>query len=143
MEAVVLANRRIVLAIVAFAVCYLLFYEVPSLLFPAIGSEIKFYASFGGITAALAVAWLAWSMSRRASAGPLSRILCGVAIGGGIAFALSGFSGPILYPTKPNHGLVIGVYLAAPVGAVLGGVAGLIGGSIRRKLGINGSQTQT
>jgi hypothetical protein len=139
MEAAVLNSRRIVLAMAAFGVCYLSFYKVPSLLFPAIGSEIKFYASLGGITAALAVSWLAWSMSRRASAGLLSRILCGAAMGAGIAFALSALSGPILYPTKPNHGLLVGVFLAAPAGAVLGGVAGLIGGALRRKLGISGS----
>jgi hypothetical protein len=126
-------RRRVVLAVAVFAVCYLLGYVVPSFLFPAVSSATRLYANVAMFVASLVAAWFAWSTSRLAPAELLSWVLRGAAIAGTTAFALSALSGPILFATKPNHGLLVGVFVAAPLGAGLGGCAGWIAWSIRRK----------
>jgi hypothetical protein len=121
---------RLVLAMVVFAICYLWIYWVPFLLIPA-GPELQWLANLGALGVATAIAWFVWSRSSRAPATLISGVLRGAAVGYGIGFAAGVLSGPLLFATKPNQGLLLGFFFTGPAGALLGGFIG----SIRAKSG--------
>jgi hypothetical protein len=56
----------------------------------------------------------------------------------GIGFVAGVLSGSALFPTKPNQGLLLGLFFTAPADAVLGGLGGLVGWSRHAKLGRSG-----
>jgi hypothetical protein len=53
----------------------------------------------------------------------------------GIGFVAGVLSGPVLFSTKPNQGLLLGFFFTGPAGAVLGGFSGFVAWSKRAKLG--------
>ena len=122
---------RLVLPIVVFAICYLWIYRVPFFLIPA-GPELQRLHQLGSLGVGIVITWFVWSRSRRAPATVISWALQGAAVGCGIGFALGVLSGPALFPTKPNQGLLLGFFFTGPAGAVLGG---LVGWSKRAKFG--------
>lgn len=125
---------RLVLAMVVFAICYLWIYWVPFFLIPA-GPELQWVANLGSLGVAIAIAWFVCSRSRRAPATLISWVLRGAAVVCGIGFAAGVLSGPALFPTKPNQGLLVGFFFTGPAGAVLGGFIGLVVWSKRAKFG--------
>jgi hypothetical protein len=124
---------RHVLAIVVFAICYLWIYWVPFLLVP-VRPELQRLPNLVALGVAIAIAWLVWSRSSRAPATLISGVLRGAAVACGIGFVAGVLSGPVLFPTKPNQGLLLGLFFTGPAGAVLGGLGGLVVWSKRAKL---------
>ena len=112
---------RLVLAMVVFAICYLWIYWVPYFLIPA-GPELQWLANLSALGVATAIAWFVWSRSSRAPTTLISGVLRRAAVV---------LSGPLLFATKPNQGLLLGFFFTGPAGAVLGGFIG----SIRVKSG--------
>lgn len=129
---------RITLTGLVFVVCYQFVYIVPSNVLPALSVELGWILTATGGMVALGAGWLAWTMSYGAPAGLLARVLLGAATGGVVAFALSALAGPFIYITKPNHGVLVGVYLAAPIGALVGSVIGGIGWARRSRAVLSG-----
>jgi len=127
-------DRRIGLAIVVFASCWIL---MNSILIGSIPASRYFqpYADWVVVVVALTFGWLVWTRSKRAPKDLLSRALLGTAIVGGVAFGVSALSGPLLFPTKINQGVLVGLFLIAPAFAILGGVGGLLEWSTRAKSG--------
>jgi hypothetical protein len=125
---------RHVLAMVVFAICYLWIYWVPFLLVP-VGPELQRLANLAALGVAIAIAWLVWSKASKAPATLISWVLRGAAVMCGIGFVAGVLSGPVLFPTKPNQGLLLGFFFTGPAGAVLGGFSGLVVWSKRAKLG--------
>ena len=82
---------------------------------------------------ALTFGWLAWARSKRAPGELLASALRAIVIVGGFAFVISAISGPLLFPSKINQGVLVGLFLIAPAFALLGGVGGLLDWSIRGK----------
>ena len=121
---------RLVLAMAVFAISYLWIYWVPFLLIPT-GPELQWLAKMGALGVAIAIACFVWSRSSRAPATLISGVLRGAALVYGIGFAAGVLSGPLLFATKPNQGLLLGFFFTGPAGAVLGGFIG----SIRAKSG--------
>ena len=121
---------RLVLAMVVFAICYLWIYWVPFFLIPA-GPELQWLGNLGALGVATVIAWFVWSRSSRAPTTLISGVLRRAAVVYGIGFAAGVLSGPFLFATKPNQGLLLGFFFTGPAGAVLGGFIG----SIRAKSG--------
>lgn len=114
---------RLVLAIVVFAICYLWIYRVPTLLIPA-GPDVQRLTQLGSLGVGLAIAWFVWSRSKTAPTTVISWALQGAAAGCAIGFALGVLSGPFLFASKPNQGVLLGFFFTGPAGAVLGGLIG-------------------
>jgi hypothetical protein len=127
------AYQRIGLAIIVFVSCWLLANMILVEMLPA--SRYVPYADRVVFALALTFGWLVWSRSKHAPAALLSRALVGTAVVGGIAFAVSALSGPFLFPTKINQGVLVGLFLIAPAFAILGGIGNLFVWSIRAKSG--------
>lgn len=63
--------------------------------------------------------------------GILETGVLGAVIVGGIGFAL-GFFGPMIFMPDANQGPMFGIFISGPLGAVVGGIGGLIHGIRRR-----------
>lgn len=126
------AYQRIGLASIVFASCWLLMHQILIESLPA-SRYVQPYADWVVLAFALTFGWLVWSRSKYAPAVILSRAIGGTAVVGGIAFAVSALSGPLLFPTKINQGVLVGLFLIAPAFAILGGVGSLFAWSIRAK----------
>jgi hypothetical protein len=126
--------QRIGLAVVVSASCWLL---MNSILLRGIPASRYFqpYADWVVLALALTFGWLVWTRSKYAPAVLLSRALAGTAVVGGIAFAVTALSGPFLFPTKINQGVLVGLLLIGPAFAILGGVGSLLAWSMRAKSG--------
>lgn len=92
---------------------------------------IQPYADGVVLAVASMLGWIVWSRSRRAPSKLLAQALRGIVLVGGIAFVVSAISGPILFPTKINQGVLVGLFAIGPAFMILGGVGGLLVWSIR------------
>ena len=126
-------HQRIGLAIIVLVSCWLLMNTVLIEMLPA--SRNVPYADSVVLAFALTFGWLVWSRSKHAPAVLLSRALVGTVVVGGVAFVVSALSGPLLFPTKYNQGVLVGLFLIAPAFAMLGGVGSLFVWSIRAESG--------
>lgn len=118
------ATFRFLLAMVVFACWYLFTYWVPSLLIPAL-QELGWFAHVA-LVAAVTLGWFVWTGSKRLPAALIPRILSGAAVVWGVGFAAAVLSGPFLFPTKPNQGVLLGLLITGPVGALAGGLGVLV-----------------
>ena len=126
--------QRIGVATLVFASCWSLMRAVFIGFLPA-SRHVQPYADWIVLALTLTLGWLVWSGSKRAPADLLSWALRGTAVVGGTAFVLSALSGPLLFPTKINQGVLVGLFLMAPAFAILGGVGSMFAWSIRAKPG--------
>lgn len=126
-------HQRIGLAMIVLVSYWLLMNTILIEMLPA--SRNVPHADSVVLVFALTFGWLVWSRSKHAPAVLLSRALVGAAVVGGIAFVVSALSGPLLFPTKYNQGVLVGLILVAPAFAILGGVGGLFAWSIRAESG--------
>lgn len=124
--------QRIALASLVFASCWSLMGAMFIGSIPA-SRFIQPYADWLVLALALTFGWLVWSRSKRAPAELLSCALHGTVVVGGLAFVLSALSGPLLFPTKINQGVLVGLFLIAPAFSILGGIGSMFAWSIRAK----------
>lgn len=119
------ATLRFLLSMVVFACWYLFTYWVPSLLIPAV-QELGWFANVAALVAAVTIAWFVWTGSTRLPAALMPRILWRAAVVWGVGFAAAVLSGPFLFPTKPNQGVLLGLLITGPAGALAGGLGVLV-----------------
>lgn len=74
------------------------------------------------ICASLA-AWFAWKLAGGEKTGILIATLCGALILGGLFFTI-GFLGPMAVSKDTNQGPMIGLFIAAPLGVIMGAIGG-------------------
>jgi hypothetical protein len=89
---------------------------------------------------ALAAALFLWRVTR-SIVGPRGALQCavfGALLAGGIGFA-GGFFGPILFDPGSNQGPLLGIFLTAPLGLVVGAVGGAVYGAAQRRDGEDGA----
>ena len=118
------ATFRFLLAMVVFACWYIFTYRVPSLLIPAL-PELGWFANVA-LVAAVTIGFLVWTGSKRLPAALIPRILWGAAVVWGVGFAAAVLSGPFLFPAKPNQGVLLGLLITGPAGALAGGLGVLV-----------------
>jgi hypothetical protein len=123
---------RFVLATVVFTICYLWMYWVPYFLFPGAPGP-QWLTQLVSLGASVLIAWSVWRRSQRSTSALVLRIVRSAALAYIIGFAAGVLSGPVLFPTKPNQGLLFGFFFTAPAGAVIGMIAAVVS-SRRAKL---------
>jgi hypothetical protein len=64
-------------------------------------------------------AWWSWNRSARSGRSDGFRLLAGGAVGGAVGFML-GFFGPMVLAPEANPGPLLGLFITAPAGAILG-----------------------
>jgi len=57
--------------------------------------------------------------------GPVSSILTGAVLLGGIGFC-AGFFGPIIFTPEANQGPLLGIFITGPLGFLFGGIFGFV-----------------
>ena len=84
------------------------------------------FANWIPLILASAIGWWVWVRLEAAPAKLVLSALRGLTVAGGIAFAVSALSGPILFSTKPNQGVLVGLFYSGPAFALLGCVGGVV-----------------
>ena len=74
-----------------------------------------------------AVAWYVWTHAVSFQASPVSSVLMGAFVVGGIGFS-AGFFGPLLFAPSgaANPGPLLGLFITGPAGFLLGAVGGFV-----------------
>lgn len=68
---------------------------------------------------AAGAAWMAWRSGAEQLPSRSSRMLAGGAIGAFVGF-LTGFAGPLVLAPQANQGPMLGLFITAPAGALIG-----------------------
>jgi hypothetical protein len=74
--------------------------------------------------AAMAV-WFTWKLAAGKRTHGFVAVISGALILGGLFFTL-GFLGPMVFAKDTNQGPLIGVFIAAPLGVIVGAIAGYV-----------------
>lgn len=74
---------------------------------------------------ALFVAWFAWNLVSGKRTGIFVAVTGGALILGGVFFAV-GFLGPMIFAKDTSQGAMIGIFIAAPLGLILGAIGGYV-----------------
>ncbi len=77
------------------------------------------------VLCALFVAWFAWHLVSGKRAGTFVAVSGGALILGGLFFAV-GFLGPMIFAKDTSQGAMIGIFIAAPLGVILGAIGGYV-----------------
>lgn len=125
METTPNAVRRLILAGAVFGICYLMIYKVPFDRIPA-ATTFQPFPLMIAIMVCSAIAWFAWSGSKNVPAHLFTRVLGLAFIVSCVFFLASALSGPYFFPAKPTQGAHLGLEFWGPLGALIGGIAGLI-----------------
>ncbi len=69
--------------------------------------------------------WFAWKLVSGEKANTIIAVISGALILGGLCFIV-GFLGPMAFAKDTNQGPLIGIFIAAPLGVVIGAISGYI-----------------
>lgn len=92
-----------------------------------------FGTTFSLACASLA-AWFTWKLVSGEKTGVGIAVISGALILGGLCFIV-GFLSPMVFSKDTNQGTLIGIFIAAPVGVIIGAIGGYIYAS-RRNTGV-------
>lgn len=74
---------------------------------------------------ALLSAWFTWKLVSGEKANTIVAVIGGALILGGLFFVI-GFLGPMAISKDTNQGPIIGIFIAAPFGMIVGGIGGYV-----------------
>ena len=80
--------------------------------------------AFSSACASLA-AWFTWKLVAGEKTNVTVAIISGALILGGLCFTI-GFLGPMAFAKDTSQGPLIGIFIAAPVGVIMGAIAGYV-----------------
>ena len=69
--------------------------------------------------------WFAWKLVSGEKANTIIAVISGALILGGLCFIV-GFLGPMAFAKDTNQGPLIGIFIAAPLGVIIGAISGYI-----------------
>ena len=117
-----LAFRVLALLLVVPATYYFI-YWVPFSLLPV--DDQGWIPSIVSLICAVSAGWYVWTMSASAPDKLIACIVYGAVILGGLGFS-AGFFGPIIFAPGANQGPLLGIFIAGPIGFLLGGMGGFV-----------------
>ena len=103
-----------------------------SLLFSSFGEQQWIAANIVALFSAAIAGWYVWKKLGSANSGLISNKFIGAIILGAISFS-AGFFGPLIFAPESNQGPLLGILITGPLGIVLGGIAGGIYWTNRRR----------
>lgn len=77
------------------------------------------------LACALLAAWFAWKLVAGEKTGVVVAVISGALILGGLCFTI-GFLGPMAFAKDTSQGPLIGIFIAAPLGVILGAIGGYV-----------------
>jgi hypothetical protein len=77
------------------------------------------------ITCAAFAAWFAWKLASGERTGTAVAVVCGALILGGLCFTV-GFLAPMVFTKDTGQGPMIGIFIAAPLGIIMGAIGGYL-----------------
>jgi len=80
---------------------------------------------FFSLASAALAAGFAWKLIAGEKMNALTAVIGGALILGGLFFTL-GFLGPMIIAKDTSQGPMIGIFIAAPLGVILGGIGGYV-----------------
>jgi len=75
------------------------------------------------LSAAILVAWYTWKLVSGEKMGTGVSVLCGALMLGGLGFII-GFLGPMILAKDTSQGPLVGIFITAPLGLILGAIGG-------------------
>ena len=91
--------------------------------------------SWASVTLALAnavlVGWYSWKLVAGEKIGVGVSVICGALMLGGLGFII-GFLGPMIVAKDTSQGPLVGVFIAVPIGVILGSIGGYFIASKKR-----------
>lgn len=88
-------------------------------------SFFNWFNTLFSLTCAALAAGFAWKLIAGEKMNMLIAVIGGALILGGLFFTL-GFLGPMVIAKDTNQGPMIGIFIAAPLGIILGGIGGYV-----------------
>ena len=77
------------------------------------------------LACALLAAWFTWKLVAGEKTNVAVAVIGGALILGGLCFTI-GFLGPMVFAKDTSQGLTIGLFIAAPVGVIMGAIGGYV-----------------
>lgn len=77
------------------------------------------------LACALLAAWFTWKLVSGEKTGVVIAVIGGALILGGLCFTV-GFLGPMAFAKDTSQGPLIGIFIAAPLGVILGAIGGYV-----------------
>lgn len=77
------------------------------------------------IACAAFAAWFAWKLASGEKTRTVVAVICGALILGGLCFTV-GFLGPMVFAKDTSQGPMIGIFIAAPLGVIMGAIGGYL-----------------
>lgn len=77
------------------------------------------------LSCATMAAWFAWKLVSGEKANTIVAVIGGALILGGLFFII-GFLGPMIISKDTNQGSMIGIFIAAPLGVIVGAMGGYL-----------------
>lgn len=74
---------------------------------------------------ALLTGWFSWQLVSGKETSTSVAAISGALMLGGLFFII-GFLGPMAFAKEINHGLLIGIFIAAPLGMIMGAIGGYL-----------------
>lgn len=115
---------RILKPIVAFLMFLVVLFFIATILI--IATELPEWVSVSlALFSALLAGWYAWKLVAGEKMGVGVSVICGALMLGGLGFII-GFLGPMIVAKDTSQGPLVGVFMTAPLGIILGAIGGYI-----------------
>lgn len=114
---------RVIALLVVVPATYFFVYWLPCSVLPL--GEQGWIANVISLLSAVSAGWFVWVKTAAIINSPISTILLGAVLVGGIGF-IGGFFGPMIFAPDANQGPLLGIFITGPAGFVVGGSIGFI-----------------
>ena len=126
---------RILKPIVSFLMFFVVLFFIATILI--IATELSEWISVSlALFSALLAGWYAWKLVAGEKVGVGVSVICGALLLGGLGFVI-GFLGPMIVAKDTSQGPLVGVFIAAPLGLILGAVGGYIIASKQQRASVS------
>lgn len=115
---------QILKPIVSFLTFLIVLFFISTILTITTSSPIWLSTAFS-LACALLATWFTWKLVAGEKTGVVVAIISGALILGGLCFTI-GFLGPMAFAKDTSQGPLIGIFIAAPLGVILGAIGGYV-----------------
>ena len=115
---------QILKPIVSFLTFLIVLFFISTILTITTSSPIWLSTAFSLACASLAT-WFTWKLVAGEKTNVVVAIISGALILGGLCFTI-GFLGPMAFAKDTSQGPLIGIFIAAPVGVIMGAIGGYV-----------------